>query len=177
MIATFVEEFHVADVVKSCVLLSEKCPIAANCLLTMPEEAEIVKVAGVTSIDSSTTGVTVSVVDPEMLPEVAAIVVEPTFTVVAIPFEPARLLMVAILVFDEFQATDEVSFCVVVSEKVPIATNCCVSPRTMLGFTGVTVIEVMTAGVTASVAGGFDVMLENVAKMDVVPSLTAVANP
>lgn len=137
---------------------------------------EIVKVAGVTSIDSSTTGVTVSVVDPEMLPEVAVIVVEPACTAVASPLEPARLLMVAILVFDEFQATNEVRFCVVVSEKVPIATNCLVSPRTMLGFTGVTVIEVMTAGVTVSIAGGL-VMLVNDATMVAVPWLTAVANP
>jgi hypothetical protein len=32
MFATFVfEELHVASVVRSCVLLSEKCPIALNC--------------------------------------------------------------------------------------------------------------------------------------------------
>jgi hypothetical protein len=123
MIATFVEELHITDVVKSCVLLSEKCPIAVNCLVKMPEAVEIVKVAGVTSIDSSTTGVTVSVVDPVMLPDVAVIVVEPTATVVASPLEPVRLLMVAILVFDEFHVTVEVRSCVVVSEKVPIAAN------------------------------------------------------
>jgi hypothetical protein len=177
MNATFVEELHVTDVVKSCVLLSEKCPIAANCLLKMPEEVRIVKVAGVTSIDSSTTGVTVSVVDPEMLPDVALIVVEPTATVVASPLEPVRLLIVAILVFDEFHVTDEVRSCVVVSEKDPIAANCWVFPRTTLGFTGVTEIDDRRAGVTVSVAGELNVMVEKDAKIVAVPTLTAVANP
>jgi hypothetical protein len=61
------------------------------------------------------------------------------------------------------------------SDNVAIATNNWVVPRPMLEFAGVTVIEVMMAGVTVSVAA--DVMLENVAAMVVVPSLTAVANP
>lgn len=58
-----------------------------------------------------------------------------------------------------------------------MAMNCWVVPSTMLGFAGAMVTEVMTAGVTLSVAEGFDVMLENVAAMVVVPSLTAMANP
>jgi hypothetical protein len=58
-----------------------------------------------------------------------------------------------------------------------MAMNCWVVPSTRLGFTGVTVIEVMTAGVTVSTAGGFDVMLENVARIAVVPTPTAVARP
>ena len=127
MFATFVEEPHITDVVKSCVLLSEKCPIAVNCLLTMPEEVKRVNVAGVTSIDSSTAGVTVSVVDPEMLPDVAVIVVEPIATAVASPFDPARLLMVATLVFEEFQVTNEETSWVVLSDKVAMAMNCWVS--------------------------------------------------
>jgi hypothetical protein len=58
-----------------------------------------------------------------------------------------------------------------------MAMNCWVVPSTMLGFAGVTVIEVMTAWVTVSVAEGLDVMPKNVAAIVVVPSLTAVANP
>ena len=112
------------------------------------------------------------VVDPEILPEVAEIVVEPAATVVAIPLE----LMVATLLFDEFHITDEVIFCVVVSENVPTAANCWVVPRTMLGFTGVTEIDDRSAGVTVSVAGEL-VMVEKDAKIVAVPALTAVANP
>ena len=98
------EEFQVTDVVKSCVLLSEKRPVAVNGrVVPRNKSAE----AGEISIDSSTACVTVSVVDPEMLPEVAVIVVEPVSTDVASPFGPDILLMVAILVFDEFQITDE----------------------------------------------------------------------
>jgi hypothetical protein len=139
----------------------------------MPEEVRIVEVAGVTSIDSSTIGVTVSVVDPEMPPDVAEIVVEPAATVVASPFE----LIVAIVAFDEFHVTDEVISCVVVSENVPMAANCWVVPSTMLGFTGVTEIDDRSAGVTVSVAGELNVMVEKDAKIVVVPALTAVANP
>ena len=168
------EEFQVTDVVKSCVLLSEKRPVAVNDrVVPRNKSAE----AGEISIDSSTACVTVSVVDPEMLPEVAVIVVEPVSTDVASPFEPDILLMVAILVFDEFQITDEEISCCGPAENVPMAMNCLVVPSTILGFTGVTVIAVMTAGVTVSTAGGLDVMVENDAKIVDVPTLTAVANP
>jgi hypothetical protein len=139
-------------------------------------ETEIVAEAGVISIDSSTACVTVSCVDPEMLPEVAVIVVEPTALDVASPFEPDVLLTVATAVFEEFQVTDEEISCGGPAENVPMATNCRVFPRTMLEFAGVTVIAVITAGVTVSIAG-VDGMLENDAMMVVVPSLTAVANP
>lgn len=57
-----------------------------------------------------------------------------------------------------------------------MAMNCFVVPRTILGFTGETVIAFKKAGVTVSVAW-LDVMLRNSAVMVVVPSLTAVANP
>ncbi len=178
MFATEVcEELHVTDVVKSGTVLSEKCPIAVNCWVKAPEEMCRIKVAGVTEIDSSTAGVTVSVVDPEKPSELAVIMVEPTSTDVARPFDPDVLLMVAIVVCEEFHVTEEEISCVVLSVNVAMAMNCLVFPSTMLGFTGVTVIKVMTAGVTVSVTGGLEVMLVNIAEMVVVPSLTAVANP
>jgi hypothetical protein len=46
-------------------------------------------------------------VEPEMTPEVALMVVEPTLTGVARPFVPELLLMVATPVFEEFQVADE----------------------------------------------------------------------
>ena len=61
---------------------------------------------GVTAMDTSVAGVTVSVVDPDMLPDAAVIVVEPAAVEVASPLEPAALLMVATPVVDEFQVTD-----------------------------------------------------------------------
>jgi hypothetical protein len=50
----------------------------------------------------------VSVVEPLMDPAVAEIVVEPTITAVARPFEPAALLIVATKVSDELHVTDDV---------------------------------------------------------------------
>ncbi len=56
---------------------------------------------------------------PKMLPEVAVMVVEPILRAVATPFE----LIVAIVVSDEVQVTDDVMFCLVLLEKSPVATN------------------------------------------------------
>jgi hypothetical protein len=102
-------------------------------------------------MDTSVAGVTVSVVDPEMLPDVAAIVVEPAATEVASPLEPAKLLMAATAAADELQVTDSVRSCVVLSENVPVALNCCVVPGAMLGLAGVTAMETSVAGVTVTV--------------------------
>jgi hypothetical protein len=49
-------------------------------------------------------------VKPEILPEVAAIVVGPGVTEVANPFEPAALLIVATDLDEEPQVTDVVRF-------------------------------------------------------------------
>ena len=75
-------------------------------------------------MDRSVAGVTVSVADPDMLPDVAVIVVEPAAAEVAIPLEPATLLMIATADADELQATAVVRSCVVLSEYVPVAVNC-----------------------------------------------------
>ena len=71
---------------------------------------------GETARETSVAGDIVSVVDPDMLPLVAVIVVVPVVTEVANPCEPAALLMAATPVSDEFQATELVRFCVVLSE-------------------------------------------------------------
>jgi hypothetical protein len=60
----------------------------------------------VTAMDTSVAGVTVSVVDPDILPDVAVIVVEPAVAEVASPLEPAALLIVATDAADELQVTD-----------------------------------------------------------------------
>jgi hypothetical protein len=79
---------------------------------------------GVTARETSVAGVTVSVVDPETLPDAAVIVVVPAAADVANPLLPAALLMVATPVEEELQVTVFVRFCVVLSEYVPTAANC-----------------------------------------------------
>jgi len=53
--------------------------------------------------------------------------------------------MVATAVFKEVHVTELVMFCVLASENVPVAANCCVAPMAIDGFAGVTVIEVSVA--------------------------------
>lgn len=72
--------------------------------------------AGVTVIDTSVAAVTVRVVDPDVPPNVAVMVVVPADADVARPLEPDALLMVETPAVDEFQVTDVVRFCVVPSE-------------------------------------------------------------
>ena len=56
--------------------------------------------------------------------------------------------MVATVVFDEIHVTELVKFCVLASENVPVAVNCCVAPAAIDGLAGVTAIEVSVAAVT-----------------------------
>ena len=67
---------------------------------------------GVTEIDTSVAGVTVSVVLPDtfVAGSMAVIVAEPVPAAVAKPLEPNTLLTLATLVDDEFQVTDVVIF-------------------------------------------------------------------
>jgi hypothetical protein len=66
---------------------------------------------GVIATETSVAGVMVSVVDPEILPDVALIVVEPPATAVARPLDPPALLIVA-AELDDLQVTEAVRFCV-----------------------------------------------------------------
>ena len=167
------EEFHTTEVVRSGVLPSLKFPVAVNCWVPF---RKIVALDGVTVMDSSTAGVTVSVVEAEMVPDVALMVVVPAPTELASPFEPAVLLIVVTTVLEELQTTDDVRFCVELSENVPVAMNCWVLPRAILGFAGVTVRDDNMAGITVSVAGLERIPLNNDV-MVAMPSLTAVAIP
>ena len=92
---------------------------------------------GVTAMDSSTGGVTVSPVEPLIAPEVAEMVALPVPAPVARPL----LLIVATALFEEPQVTELVKFCVLPSLKVPVAVNCWVVPLAIELFAGVTAIE------------------------------------
>ena len=98
--------------------------------------------AGVTAIDTSTAEVTVRTVVPEMLPDVALIVVVPAVAAVAFP----PVAMVETDALDELHVTKAVMSLVLVSEKVPVAVNCWVVPAAMLGFAGVTAIDTSEGG-------------------------------
>jgi len=118
---------------------------------------------------------------PEILPEVAVIIV--------VPFEVAvrarpLLLTVATEAFDEVQATCVVISWLVPSEYVPVAANCwvtCWLPSAvstligMLGFAGVIAMEDRIAGFTVRVA--LPEILPEVAVMVAVPSATPLARP
>ncbi len=71
---------------------------------------------GVISRETSVAGVMVKRVVADMLPDAAAIVVEPIAAAVASPLEPAALLMAAADVADELHVTEFVRFCVDPSE-------------------------------------------------------------
>ena len=134
MAATVVDDdFQVTDVVTFCVELSEYVPVAVNCF-DVP--SAMLGLVGVTDIDTSVAEVTASEVDPDILPDVAVIVVEPAATDVALPLEPAALLMAATVVDDDFQVTDVVRFCVELSEYVPVAVNCFDVPAQCLDWSG-----------------------------------------
>ena len=167
-----VEELQVASEVKTCVVLSENVPVAVNCCVD-PVVSE--KTGGSTAIEINIAGVTVKVVDPDLLPSVAVIVVDPTTTGVTNPFEPAALLMAATDADDEPQVTAVVRFCVEPSEYVPVAMNCWVVPSAMLGLDGVTAKETSVAGVTDNIV--LPEMLPTVAVIVVDPTATGVANP
>ncbi len=136
IVATDAEvELHVTDPVKFCVVLSEKVPVAVYCRVV---PRAMLGLVGVTEMDTSVAPVMVKAVVPKIPPDAAVMVVDPVPTDVARPLEPAVLLIVATDAEVELHVTDPVKFCVVLSEKVPVATNCRVVPRAMLGLVGVT---------------------------------------
>jgi len=107
------DELQVTWVVKSCVVLSLKVPVAVNCWVSPSGRLGL---AGVTAIEVRVAAVTVSVVFPETPPKVAVIVMgPPAATDVANPCDPAALLIVATAVLDELQVTWVVRSCVVKS--------------------------------------------------------------
>ena len=167
-----VDEYQVTAVVRSCVVLSENVPVAVNCCVV---PLRMFGLVGVTAMDTSVAEVTVSVVDPDTPPDVALIVVEPAAAEVASPLVPAELLMAATAAADEFQVTAVVRSCVVLSENVAVAVNCCDVPLTMLGLVGVTAMDTSVAGVTVSVVD-LD-MFPDVAVIVAEPTAAEVARP
>src|SRR5271169_1806652 len=82
-------------------------------------------------------GVIENAVEPLMEPEVPLIVVVPKPT----PFPRPVALIVTTVVAEEAHVTVAVRSCVLLSENVPIALNCCVIPCATEPFAGVTAME------------------------------------
>ncbi len=106
---------------------------------------------GVTPIDTSAAALTVIVVVAPIVPNVAVIVVLPVPTLVASPLLPAVLLIVATVAVADAHVTVPVMSCVLPSVYVPVAVNCFVVPRGIVGIAGVTAIDTKAAGVTVNV--------------------------
>ncbi len=77
-------------------------PVAVNCNVV---PAAMLAVVGVTAMERSVGAVTVKLVEPVMPFKEAEMVVVPAATVVARPWVPAALLMVAVVVEEEAQVT------------------------------------------------------------------------
>jgi len=130
---------------------------------------------GVIAMDTSVAELTVRVVDPEMLPDDAVIVVEPVAAAVADPLEPVALPIVTTPVLDELQVADAVRSCVVLSENVPVAVNCLDVPFAILGLVGVIAIDTSVAGVIVIVA--VLAMLSSEALIIAEPTFSPVTSP
>lgn len=121
MVKTLVfEELHVAVSVMSCVVPSEKVPIAVNCC-NVPSGMD--GLVGVTAIEVTVAPVTVKVAFAKTLPEVAVITDVPAASPMARPGAPFTLIL-ATEGFPEVHCTEPVTFCTLPSLNVPMAVNC-----------------------------------------------------
>ena len=118
-----------ADVVSGSDVPSEKLPVAVNCWV---RPLATVGFGGVTEIDWSAAAVTVKFVIPDIVPNVAVIVVAPADTPVARPLLLTMATVEKMIPAGDDQITDEVISPEVPSEYVPVAMYCWVRPLAML---------------------------------------------
>ena len=109
--------------------------MAVNCWVF---PAGTLGVSGVTDTEDKVAVVTVRVAVPDLVPEVAVMVVVPALTAVARPL----LLTVATVALDELQVSAVVISRLVPSENMPAAANCVVAPSGRLGSEGVTNMKI-----------------------------------
>lgn len=107
------------------------------------------RLSGVTEMLTSAAGVTESVADPEIEPDVAVIVVVPRVPLTATPVAP----MVATAGVEDVHDAEVVMTLVLPSVYVPVAMNCWEVPRAIEADAGETAIETNAAPVTVSAAG------------------------
>lgn len=131
------DDVHVASNVMSFVVRSLNVPVAMNCLSVV---LGIMGFAGVIAIEDRVAADTVKVVLPETPLSEAVMVLLPVVRLVARPCVPVEFEMVATLEALDVQVTKFVISCVVASEYVPVAVNCCNVPLAMVGVFGVMVM-------------------------------------
>jgi hypothetical protein len=102
----------------------------------------ILGVTGVTIIELKVAAMTVSVVSPEMLPEMLSNVAVMSDWPAATPVARPLALTVATSGASDDQETDAVISREVPSEYMPVAVNCLVRSLGMLGSAGVTAMDV-----------------------------------
>ncbi len=121
--------------------------------------------------------VTVKTVEPEMLPTVALIDVDPAAIAVASPAEPLTLLIEATPAADEPQTAVVVRFWLVLSLYLPVAVNCSVVPLAKEGVPGVTAIETSVTFGAETVSVVEPDTPADAADTVVLPIATALARP
>jgi len=143
-------EDHVTTAVRSRVVPSENTPVALKAWARAT--AGTAALLGVTSSDTSTAFVTVSVVEPEIEPNRAETWVVPGDIPLATPLEPAAFEMVATDRLLEDHVTTAVRSRVVPSENTPVALKAWARATAgTAGLLGVTSSDTSTAFVTVSV--------------------------
>ena len=115
--------------------------------------AGVVPFAGLTAMETSAGGPTVSSVEPHTEPAHAPTVAVPVATAYAAPRLVESFVMLTTAVFDELQVTDS-SCSVLPSLNVPVAIKRCAVSRGTVGVAGVTEIETRFGGV--SVPGSYN---------------------
>jgi hypothetical protein len=151
-------------------------PVAASCL---PSPRGTDAAAGVTAIETSRAGVTVSVVEPDtcVAGSEARIVVPPGDTPVATPRGAAAPEIVATASSADDHVTTEVRSSVVPFVYVPVAVNCLGTPTGTDGADGVTASATSCADVTVSVADPDTLDDAEVAVTTAVPAVPVEARP
>ena len=110
-------EVQVTELVTSCVVPSEKVPMAVNCWVVAPG---MVGLVGVTVMEDRLADVTVRVVPPETSPKVAVMIVVPATR----PLAKALLSTVATAVLEDRQVANVVISSVGATGNFPVAVNC-----------------------------------------------------
>ena len=165
------EEVHVTVPVMSCVVPSEKFPVAVNCC-RVPRGME--GLAGDTTIESKLALVTVRVALEAMLPELAVMIEVPGVNPFASPATPLTSIL-ATAGFDELQLTVDVMFCVLPSVNVPVAVNWVVVDAAMETLEGETAMDTRAGAVT--VREVLPLTPEDAAVIMVDPMAALVAKP
>ena len=137
-------EAQVTEAVRSRVLPSLYVPMAESCRV---DPVTMVEYIGFMASETRTMGLTVKTVEGLDAPEETAIIVPPGAVEVASPAE----VMVATAGTEELHVALLVISWAVPSAKTPVAVNAWVVPEIIVGFSGLTVIEISEAGLVRAV--------------------------